>query len=241
MNILITGGSAGLGKATVQLLSEESEHNIWFTYHNENNISLINEMLKSISNIHPIRVNFCDTESVNSLCEKIKTIDLDVLINSTYVGAPRTTHFHKIGIDEFVDSFQNNLIPTIKITQTAINIFKKKRFGKIINVLTSYLIGLPPMGVSTYAANKAYLMELSKVWNKEYARYNITSNCLSPEFMQTNFASVDERIVEQMIKDHPLKKLLTVEEVATSIKYLIDAPQQVNGVNLVINAGQVVV
>ena len=80
-------------------------------------------------------------------------------------------------------------------------------------------------------------MELSNVWNKEYTRYNITSNCILPAYMQTKFAEVDERIVEQMAKEHPLKKLLNVEEVAQAVKFFVEAPQQVNGVKLPINAG----
>ena len=138
-------------------------------------------------------------------------------------------------------SFNYNLVPTIMITQAAINVFKKKHFGKIVNVITEAVLGLPPMGYSIYAANKAYLMELSNVWNKEYTRYNITSNCVLPAYMQTNFAKVDPRIEEQMVTQHPLKKLLTVEEVAKVIKFLIEAPQQLNGVKIPINAGQIVI
>lgn len=109
--------------------------------------------------------------------------------------------------------------------------------GKIINIITEAILGLPPMGYSIYAANKAYLMELSSVWNKEYTRYNITSNCILPAYMGTPFAKVDDRIVEQMVQEHPLKKLLTPEEVAFGVKFFIDASQQVNGVKLTINVG----
>ena len=101
-------------------------------------------------------------------------------------------------------------------------------------------MGLPPMGYSIYAANKAYLMELSNVWNKEYTRYNITSNCILPAYMQTKFATVDERIEEQMTKQHPLKKLLSVTDVAEIIAFLVEAPQQLNGVKIPINAGQII-
>ena len=114
---------------------------------------------------------------------------------------------------------------------------KKRKFGKIINIITEAVIGLPPMGYTLYAANKAYLMELSNVWNKEYTRYNITSNCILPAYMQTKFAEVDERILDQMVKEHPLKKLLTPEEVAQIVKFFVDATQQVNGVKFPVNAG----
>ena len=84
-------------------------------------------------------------------------------------------------------------------------------------------------------------MELSNVWNKEYTRYNITSNCILPAYMQTSFAEVDPRIKVQMEQNHPLHKLLTVQEVAEVVKFLVDASQQVNGIKLPINAGQIVI
>jgi hypothetical protein len=52
---------------------------------------------------------------------------------------------------------------------------------------------------------------------------------------------VDERILEQMQQEHPLKKLLTVDEVAQAIKFFVDASQQVNGVKLPINAGTMLI
>lgn len=239
MNILITGGTSGLGKATVELLASQPQYQITFTYlATEAFQQVANDMCRTHENVKAVALDFCDIESVNALCEQMKEINPDVLLNCTYVGKPQTTYFHKIPVDDFLTAFKNNLIPTIKITQAAIEWMKKKRFGKIINIITEAVVGLPPMGYSIYAANKAYLMELSNVWNKEYTRYNITSNCLLPAYMQTSFAEVDPRVLEQMEAQHPLKKLLTVEEVAETIMFLIEASQQINGVKLLINGGQ---
>lgn len=237
MNILITGGTSGLGKATVELLAKD-EHNIWFSYlPTEEFIAVASEMTERLRRVFAVPVNFCDEENVDAFCEKMKTWEIDVLVNCTYVGKPQTTYFHKIAPEEFLKAFQHNIIPTVKITQMAIEGMKKRRFGKIINIITEAVVGLPPMGYTLYVANKAYLMELSNVWNKEYTRYNITSNCILPAYMQTNFAVVDERILEQMQKEHPLKQLLTPEDVAQTVKFFVNAPQHVNGVKLPVNAG----
>ena len=237
MNILITGGTSGLGKATVELLVKDG-HMIFFSYlATEKYTDVAKEMETMYDNVTAVPLNFCDLDNVDSFCNQIKSWDIDVLVNCTYVGKPQTTYFHKIDQEEFVNSFMKNIIPTVKITQTVIETMKKKKFGKIINIITEAVIGLPPMGYTLYVCNKAYLMELSNVCNKEYTRYNITSNCILPAYMQTNFAEVDERILEQMEKEHPLKQLLTPEEVAKSVKFFVDAPQHVNGVKLPINAG----
>jgi 3-oxoacyl-[acyl-carrier protein] reductase/17beta-estradiol 17-dehydrogenase / very-long-chain 3-oxoacyl-CoA reductase len=56
--------------------------------------------------------------------------------------------------------------------------------------------------------------------------------------MQTPFASVDERVVEQMAADHPLKQLLTPDEVAHVVQQLLRMSKQVNGVVLPVTAAQ---
>ena len=234
MNILIIGGASGLGKAIVELLAQDKKHKIWFTYFtNQQNADLLKEKYE---NVLPLYIDITLVEELDNFCKKINEMNLDVLINSAYVGSPTSSHFHKIDLAEFVTSFTNNLIPIIKITQTAIKGFKQKRFGKIINVLSSSILNSPPIGYSIYGANKAYLHQLSKSWNKEYIKYNITSNCISPEFMDTGFSNMDERIIEKMTLEHPLKQILTVEEVSSVIKFLVDASQQINGVNIPINA-----
>lgn len=237
MNILITGGTSGLGKATVELLAKDS-HQIWFSYlETEEFTQVARQMMEQYGNVKAVPLNFCVEESVDSFCEQMKEWDIDVLVNCTYVGKPQTTYFHKIAPEEFMKAFQNNILPTVKITQTAIRGMRKREYGKIINIISESIIGLPPAGYALYAANKAYLMELSNVWNKEYVRYNITSNCILPAYMKTNFAGLDERLQEQMELDHPLNKLLTPEEVAVTIKFFVDASQQINGVKLPVNAG----
>lgn len=241
MNILITGGTSGLGKATVELLVKDG-HQVYFSYlATEEFTAVANEMEETYSNVKAVPLNFCETDSVDGFCNQMKVWNLDVLVNCTYVGKPQTTYFHKIAAEDFQKAFEMNIIPTVKITQAAIEVMKKKKFGKIINIITEAVMGLPPMGYTLYACNKAYLMKLSDVINKEYTRYNITSNCILPAFMQTNFATVDERILDQMQAEHPLKKLLTVDEVAQSVKYFVDASQQVNGVKLPINAGTMLI
>jgi NAD(P)-dependent dehydrogenase (short-subunit alcohol dehydrogenase family) len=237
MKILITGGSSGLGNAIVKLLSKDDNNSIFFTFncHEEET----KQLEVSGKNCKAIHCDFTVEASVSKLCEMIPSLDLDVLVNNAYVGNAQNNHFHKIQLEEFLQSFQNNLIPAIKITQEAIKVFRKKKFGKIINIITSYVINTPPIGCSMYAANKAYLLQLSKSWSNEYAKFNITSNCISPEFMETNLSKdLDYRIIEQMIDTHPLKKLLTPEEVAETVKFLIETSQQINGVNIPINAAQ---
>ncbi len=236
MTILITGGASGLGEAITRKLAENAANQVFFTYAKSAGKAKIIE--GEFPNCKGIHCDFTDAASIQKLKEKLADINPDTLINNAYSGTFIGTYFHKTETSDFLKEFQVSVMGTVEITQAAITLFRKKKYGKIITILTSALIGNPPMGTAMYVANKAYLQKLAMVWAAENTRFNITSNCISPAFMQTDFtASLDERLVEQIKDSHPLKELLQPEEVAKAVAYLLDAGQQVNGTDLVINAG----
>lgn len=235
MNILITGGASGLGEAITKKLALDKENTVYFTYcTSQENASSI---FQKFNNTKAIKCDFENMEEVTSLSSKFNDYDIDVLINNAFSGDFLKAHFHKISLTDFETDFQKNIVPTIQITQTAINFFRKKKGGKIITVLSSALVGVPPNGSALYVANKAYLSQLSKVWASENAKFGITANTVSPAFMETKLtASLDERMIEQMKDVHPLKTLLKTEEVADTVYFMANAPLQLNGVDIVINS-----
>ena len=237
MNILVTGGASGLGGAiTKRLADDENNNNIYFTYNQSKGSA---EKIESdFNNTTSIKCDFRNPIEIKAIRDKIKDFDLDVLINNAFSGDFLKTYFHKVDANDFLDDFQFNIMPVIEITQESIISFRKKKFGKIITILSSALVNIPPIGSSVYIANKAYLEELTKVWANENAKFNITSNSISPALMLSNLTKdVDERVIDQIIENHPLKKLLTFEEVAETVLFLVNASSQINGIDIIINAG----
>ena len=233
--ILVTGGAAGLGEAITRVCAASSDNKVYFTYHSsiENAARLEAEYL----NVESIACDFTNVLDVDNLKEQLIKFDIDVLVNNAYTGAFIKTYFHKTEPCEFLGEFKANILPTIAVTQAAIQCFRKKKHGKIITILTSALIDAPPLGAGVYVANKAYLAALSKVWATENAKFNIVANTISPAFMLTAFTSgVDERIVEQMRDAHPLKQLLTTFEVAEVVSFLCKASPQINGIDIPVNS-----
>lgn len=236
MNILVTGGSSGLGKSVVELLETEKNNTVYFTYksHKED----AEKICADFPNTVAIHCDFADSESLEKFINKIPDFDLDVLINNAYSGITLGNHFHKTPISDFNVAFQTNVLPLIAITQKVIEDFRKKKAGKIITVLTSALIGTPPMGYSVYSATKAYIAQLVKSWSRESIRFGITSNAVAPDFMQTSLTSdTNDFVVEQIKEANPMKKLLTTDEVAKVICDLAKATNQLNGVTIPVNAG----
>ncbi len=223
-----------MGRAIVERCASCKDNYVYFTYNSKKDEA--KQLAQSYDNVEALQLDFTDMASVDAFAEKIPSLSLGALVNNAWVGNPNGTYFHKTAIDDFERSYQYNVLPLVKITQACIACFRKQKKGKIVTVLTSCLLNLPPMGYSIYSATKAYIEQLSKCWCRENVKFGITSNCVSPEYMQTSFANVDERVIEQMEHDHPLKKLLQPEEVAEVIEMLLSSISQLNGVNIPINA-----
>lgn len=237
MKILITGGASGLGKAIAVLLNNNG-HEVAITYFRSQEAA---NKLNESHQIKTIQCDFYEESSVLGLQKFIAEFQPDALVNNALTGIKKQ-HFHKMETTSFLTSFQQNVLPVLTITQAALKVFRKKKFGKIINILSAVVINKPPIGWSTYAANKSYLLSMNKSWASDYIKYNITSNAVSPGFMLTDLnKDTDARIIENMIVAHPLKKLLDTQEIAKAVNYFIDASQHVNGTNLIINAAENVI
>lgn len=236
MTILITGGASGLGEAITRLLAESVENKVYFTYNKSDKKAL--EIELQYKNTTSIKCDFSNEAELKSLLEKIEIMDLEALINNAHCSRINQVHFHKISRENFLNDFTQNVIPTILITQEVLKMFRKNKSGKIITILSSALANIPPLGYSVYVANKAYLEKLTKVWASENSKFNITSNSISPSFMQTAINDdVDERIVEEIINNSPQKKLLTCNEVADTVMFLLSASCHINGVDILMNGG----
>jgi NAD(P)-dependent dehydrogenase (short-subunit alcohol dehydrogenase family) len=234
MNSLVTGGASGLGEAILRIMANEPGNTVYFTFHKSQEKA--DTLEKEFENVHGLKCDFTSEAELSALMEKMAEWDLDVLINNA-VSTLRVKHFHSTSREEATAGFLHDTLPTVQLMQKAVSLFRKKKSGRIITVLTSGLIGKPPAGYSEYTAGKAYLLSMSKSIAAENAAFNITANCVSPSFMQTSLTStMDERLIENMISSHPLKRLLEPTEVAEVVKFLVHCTPHLNGVNIPVNA-----
>ncbi|PPK74162.1 3-hydroxybutyrate dehydrogenase/3-oxoacyl-[acyl-carrier protein] reductase [Methylobacter tundripaludum] len=211
------------------------DYRVCFTFNNS--VEEARRIEKEFPGTEAIACDFTDPNSLDHLLSRMGEMNLDILVNNALTGM-KTKHFHQSDPDGFLSSFAENVMPTLRITQQAIKEFRKKKSGRIITVLTSYLANRPPLGLSEYVANKAYLLSLSRSWAEENMRHNITSNCVSPSMMKTSLIShLDDRQVEEIANGNPLKRLVTTEEVSDAVFFLASASRHINGVNFLINGG----
>ena len=228
MTILITGGSRGLGRALVETLATDSVNQILFTYcHHKEEAQALTDRFQ---NVRATQVDFCNEDAALALGCRSHFLRGE---------RPNGDGAQQADLDAFcTGQFDGNIIPFICITQACLKGMRKRKFGKIVNIITSYVIDVPPTGFSVYTATKAYIRQLSKSISKELGRFNITSNCILPDYMQTDFGQVEDFQLDQMKDSHPLKELLKPQDVAEFVASLLKASQQLNGAEIPINAAQ---
>ncbi len=83
------------------------------------------------------------------------------------------------------------------------------------------------------------ILEMNKSWATEYAKFNITSNAVSPSLMRNNFIkNIDERILKIAEHIHSLNKFISKKDVCKTIKYIIKSSQHLNGQNIVLKSAE---
>jgi 3-oxoacyl-[acyl-carrier protein] reductase len=234
-NILVTGGTGGVGREIVALLCSDESNHVTFTYCN-NGIRAA-ELVATHQNSDAVKCDFRSKEDIDALESNLEEREIGCIVNNA-IATFKSNHFHKFDPIDISNGFMHNVLPTVKLFQAALRVFRKKRSGRFITILSSGVIGVPPAGYAAYTAEKAYLMSINKSIVSENSNFNIVANCVSPSFMQTELTnSVDKRLVEAMAASHPLKQILKVTDVAETVAFLVNAPAHINGVNIPINAG----
>ncbi len=237
MIFLITGGSSGLGKSIVETLSKGyPDGKVFFTYNSSREAA--KEIEAAFPNTKALHLDFKNAESIDGLCQQIEDLNVDVLVNNA-VSMLEMNHFHKTPAKEMEAGFIDNILPVLKITSAFIKFSRTRKSGKIVTILSSYIAGMPQTGLSAYIAEKNYLLSMVKSWAAENIKFNIQSNAVSPEFMDTPLnKNVDVRLKDEMVKSHPLKRLLTSDEAAEVVKFLITAPAHLTGENIFVNSAK---
>jgi len=233
MRIMITGGASGLGAAITERLAAHSNWHVDFTYRGSEDAAGL--LTRRFPNATAIHCDYADKDSRRALAAHLESSDLDVLIHNATTGMA-VERFRKLAPADFHTGFETDVMPVIELTQAALKVFRKRKTGKIITILSSFVLNRPPLGLSEYVARKAYIHSLAKSWAVEHDY--VTSVCISPSMMRTRLlASQDERVIETLESQHPLKEFVTPEAVAETVEFVVTGSPHLNGANIILNAG----
>lgn len=176
--VLVTGGSAGIGKSICEYLSEKG-YTVYGTSRNPQNYPDLKFPLLALDLKKGDTISFCISQLIQ------KEGKIDVLINNAGVGI--TGPIEEIPEIEIKQHFETNFFGPINVIKAVLPHMRQKNSGLIINVtsIAGYM-GLPYRGI--YSAGKGAFNLLTEAFRMEIKDFNIKMCNLAPGAIATNIA-----------------------------------------------------
>ena len=232
--ILITGATGGIGHALVKKFVS-LEGNILAT---GTKIEKLDVLKKEFPKINILKFDISNHSKIGEFIENVSSqlTGLDILINNAGINMDNLSL--RMKDEEWTKVIDVNLGSTFFLCKYAIKKMLKNKYGRIVNI-TSVVGHTGNLGQSNYAASKAAVIGMSKSLAIEYAKKNITINCVSPGFIQSNMTDkIVESIKAVLTSRIPMSKLGTGEDVSNTVAFLSsDAASYITGQTLHVNGG----
>jgi len=232
--ILITGATGGIGKALVKkFLSLDG--NVLAT---GTKIEKLDALKKEFPKINILKFDISDHSKIEEFIENVSSqlTGLDVLVNNAGINMDNLSL--RMKDEEWKKVIDINLGSTFFLCKYGIKKMLKNKYGRIVNI-TSIVGHTGNLGQSNYAASKAAIIAMSKSLAIEYAKKNITINCVSPGFIQSKMTdNIVESIKAVLTSRIPMSKLGTGEDVSNTVAFLSsDAASYITGETIHVNGG----
>lgn len=241
---IITGGAAGIGKATAVKFAAEGAKVVICDVNEEAGNALAEELGNDASFW---KVNVVDRQEVQTWIDAVaaKYGRIDVLINNA--GITRDSQFVKFKEGQLVGQMSEeafdaviavNLKGVFNCTQAVVPYMIKQGGGSIVSA--SSVVGLyGNFGQTNYAATKFAVIGLTKTWARELGKYQIRVNAVAPGFILTEMVlKMPENVLAGMAANAPLKRLGKPEEIANVYAWLAsDEASYVHGAVISVDGG----
>lgn len=234
--VLVTGGSRGIGAATVREFAKEGAKVI---IHYNRDEEAANSVLEDIGgNGLIVKTDLKKVDEILQMFEVIKDKygELDILINNA--GIVKSNDFMDLTLQDWNDTYAVNTTAVFICSQQALKIMNKG--GSVINI--SSMRGILDQGrpsVIDYSSSKAAVISFTKTLAKEVAP-EIRVNCVSPGMARTDkVKAYSDELLNQFKESIYLKRLIEPTEIANSILFLAsNEASGITGANLVVDGGQ---
>jgi 3-oxoacyl-[acyl-carrier protein] reductase len=244
---LITGGAAGIGKATARRFIEEGAKVVICDVNAEAGAAAAEE-LGGNAEFH--QVNVTDRQAVQAWVDGVvdKYGRVDVLVNNA--GVLRDNMLVRVKDGELVKQMPEaefdlviavNLKGVFNCTQAVAPTMIQQGGGVILNA--SSIVGLDGnFGQTNYVATKAGVIGMTKVWARELGRYNIRVNAVAPGFTATEMVmQMPDKVLESMVARVPLGRMGQPRDIANTYLFLAsDEASFITGTVLRVDGGIVV-
>lgn len=235
---LVTGASRGIGKAIALELGKQGAIVVG-TATSEKGAQAISDYLQqSALQGTGLVLQVTDAESISSALEQIQQRFGEIAILVNNAGITRDNLLMRMKDDEWDDVIATNLGSVFRLSRAVLRAMMKARYGRIISV-ASVVGTMGNAGQTNYAATKAGLVGFSKSLAREVGSRNITVNCVSPGFIDTDMTrALPEAQRDALLAHIPLGRLGQVADIAHAVGFLAsESAGYITGANLHVNGG----
>ena len=233
MNILITGGTSGLGYRTAYILAHESKNKIILIgSNNKKGQQAIERLIYETENknLRFIKADLSSINEIKLLAKDLNKEKIDILINN----AGALFYSRNESIDQIEKTFALNHLSYFALTNLLLKYKVIKNGGRIINVASGAHRGIDIdfndlemsnnyNGWKCYKKSKLCNILFTKKLSELTSINNITVNCLHPGFVKTEFGKNNKGFVSLAIKLLMNFFAITVEEGAKTIIHLANS------------------
>lgn len=245
--VLVTGGAAGIGKATALRFAEEGAKVVICDVNEQAGEATARELGPDVSFY---KVNVANRAEVQKWVEDVvaKYGRVDILVNNA--GILRDGQLVKFKEGQLVGQMAEsdfdlvisvNLKGVFNCSQAAAPFMIKQGGGVILNATS--VVGLDGnFGQTNYVATKSGVIGMTKVWARELGKYGVRVNAVAPGFTATEIlSSMPEKIIEGMKARTPLGRMGDPRDIANAYLFLAsDEASFITGETLRVDGGIVV-
>ncbi len=232
--ILITGATGGIGGALIKKFVA-LQGDVLAT---GTKVEKLDTLKKENPSIKVKKFDIADHSNIQEFVENVSLElgGIDILINNAGINMDNLSL--RMKDDEWKKVIDINLTSTFLLAKHSIKIMLKNKFGRVVNI-TSIVGHSGNLGQANYSASKAGIIGMSKSLAIEYAKKNITVNCVSPGFIVSNMTmNIAEKVKLFLTSRIPMGKLGTGEDVSNCVAFLSsESASYITGETIHVNGG----
>ncbi|ADI00233.1 SDR family NAD(P)-dependent oxidoreductase [Salisediminibacterium selenitireducens] len=239
-NVLVTGGSKGIGKGIAKAFVAEGA-NVAIVARGE---EALRQAKEETPELVTMSADLMDREAREQVMDWFTDTlgTIDILINNA--GGSSGSTSMETDVDLFRDALELNYLSAVHFSQMAASAMKEAGSGSIVNI--SSIFGRESGGKPTYNAAKAAMISFTKSFADELIKDGVRVNGVAPGSILHPTGNWQKRLdetpekINQFVKDQiPAGRFGTVEEVADVVVFLAsDRARWVSGATLNVDGGQ---
>ena len=236
---LVTGASGAIGAAIARALHGQGAMVTLSGTRRDALDALAGELKERI---HVLPCDLADKDAVEALVPGAEQAmgKLDILVANA--GVNRDNLFVQLSDEAWDQVIAVNLTATFRLARAAVKTMMRRRFGRIIGI-TSVVGFTGNAGQVNYTASKAGMVGMMKSIAAEYARRNVTANCIAPGIITSAMTDkLNDKQREAILSRVPMGRLGTADDIGATAVYLAsDEAAYMTGQTLHVNGGMAMV